>query len=62
MNETFRDLTPQMLERLEKWRKNILPVKSAEVVRGKVKSYDEQEQELWEQEKKLYQERNKRHV
>ena len=28
------NLTPQMQERLEKWRKNMLPVPSAVVVRG----------------------------
>lgn len=30
----FDNLTPAMRERLERWRKNVLPVKSAEVLRG----------------------------
>lgn len=30
----FDKLTPQMQARLEKWRKNTLPVKSADKIRG----------------------------
>jgi hypothetical protein len=33
-DKALGNLTPRMKERLEKWRKNTLPVKSAEKVRG----------------------------
>lgn len=36
MNDSpFNNLTPKMLERLEKWKANVLPVKSADILRGK---------------------------
>ena len=34
MKEVFEKLTPKMQARLDKWRKNTLPVKSAERIRG----------------------------
>lgn len=33
--EPFGDLTPAMRARLEKWRANVLPVKSADILRRK---------------------------
>ena len=33
--DPFNDLTPVMQARLEKWKKNVLPVKSADILRGK---------------------------
>lgn len=33
-NHPFNDLTPAMQKRLDIWRKNVLPVKSAEKIRG----------------------------
>lgn len=59
------DLTPKMKERLEKWRKNTLPVKSAEKVRGKspsnyrtvrgdygddIRDFEKKDQEAWAKE------------
>lgn len=59
------DLTPMMKERLEKWRKNHLPVKSAEKVRGKspsnyrqvrgdygddIRDFEKKDQEAWAKE------------
>lgn len=58
-------LTPVMQERLDKWRKNTLPVKSADTLRGKspvsfrpvrgdygddIRDFERKEQEAWNKE------------
>lgn len=61
----MNDLTPEMQSRLDAWRKNPLPVKSAEKLRGKspgnfvprqwdygddIRDYEKKEAEAWNRE------------
>jgi len=63
--EPFNDLTPVMQARLDKWKANALPVKSADILRGKslsscrqvrgdygddIRDFERKDQEAWAKE------------
>jgi len=63
--DPFNDLTPVMQARLDKWKQNVLPVKSADILRGKslgsqrqvrgdygddIRDFEKKDQDAWARE------------